>query len=168
MLLEPKMGHRAIIDPLLIASIAWLLTVFGWFLSNHQANKREQRKELRALIKKTEETLETICRHVELHLFDFSTSHNPLDFQKNTIAITNSFNRLEVDLLPIYKYVSCKECIRKVSTSKEKLFDFTTGDLLDPHTPLFKESVKIQSLIHVKALCTSMLKSLEEAFTMTY
>lgn len=157
------MAQQAVIDPFYIASVAWALTVVGWFISNWQANRREQRKELRTLIKKTEETLEKICLLAERHLFPEACSNRILEDTKNVVAVTSSFNQLEVDLLPLARYVVCKGCRQNVEIAKEQLFDFATGELLEHSSPGTSVDDRIQALITVKAKATTLLKRLEES-----
>ena len=45
-----------------VSAVAWVLTVLGWFISNHQSNKRESRKEVRSNIDSVIDEIENLLK----------------------------------------------------------------------------------------------------------
>lgn len=73
-----------------IPYISLLLIVFGWFVANHQANRREERKEARALVDESRKRIAEITTA--------SLSYEMEGKAELTTTIKSSLDLLEVDL----------------------------------------------------------------------
>lgn len=145
-----------------------MLTILGWIVSNYQANKREKRKELRVLIKKTENTLEEICKDFDDFIKSDFDSKSEEKLKINTFKISSGFQRLEIDLTPIASYISCNICIPQINKSKGKFYDYATGDKLSINSLNKNNFEKIEYCMTCKILSLEVLKSLENAFVKAF
>lgn len=108
-------------------AIAWAVAALGWLVSNHQANKRERRKEVRADIADIEKELDVTLAVIRDALLKTTDVPHEILYLKITTSLSSIDQKLERlvsrkfgDRCRIYQS-SCRDAF-------EKLFDMASGD----------------------------------------
>ena len=92
--------------------ITWALVILGWLLVNHQNNLREKRKEVRSLLDKTQELLDSIeAQAIEYHTVQET---NDLAFRIKRALSQKIKYRLEVLHLRSLDLGSCNSYLKEL------------------------------------------------------
>jgi len=94
--------------------VTWLLVISGWLLVNHQNNVREKRKEIRAILDKTQSFLDEI----EIEAIKYHTSQESSDSAFQLKRNLNQKLRNKLDILKL-RNLNVEKCYPYLKTLRQ-------------------------------------------------
>ncbi|WP_334006158.1 hypothetical protein [Burkholderia gladioli] len=144
-------------------AVPWILITIGWFISNHQANRRELRKEARSVIEEIAKIVAEVGKDLKTYYKAKYESDEEVEAALSVkIGIKNIATRVE-RLLEKRPKVLPSKLSAGVQSAVELFFETATGGAFESaNKPTSAEIVKI--LAHQHNAGAALVESLHQAF----
>ncbi|MBD8654729.1 hypothetical protein IFT68_03695 [Oxalobacteraceae sp. CFBP 13730] len=143
-------------------TVAWGIAIFGWAITNRQANNREKRKEFRAEIASIEDVLQTLIEKLESY---FRMKLRDDEARKIELEVVMAFHSLDLMHERLEKRQADGELglyTDVIRRYREELYDLATGSYFETEERIPSDQVhpRLQSLNAKVHLLVEALHSL--------
>ena len=144
-------------------AVPWVLVTIGWFISNHQANRRELRKEARSVIEEIAKIVAEVGKDLKTYYKAKPQSDEEVEAALSVkIGIQNIATRVE-RLRNKQPEVLPKKLSAGVQNAVDDFFETATGDAFESASkPTSAEIVNILARQHNAG--AALIESLHQAF----